>query len=263
MRGRSADGDHNPMMPMARNSSVDTEKTNSRSPSKPGERNSKRSRTSECLRPYSQQSGKQAITSSERVLRRRNAAASNKNNRQDSNKDNDVNINGEDFTAAADGEEWFCVVCGGTNDGDNMLLCDLCDHGFHIYCLDPPLDTIPAGDWYCVECEASPSPTGAKRKQLKTRRNSEGGGGGLGLKAQPAPEHEIRGTTQRNVVMRDFLEQELVDSSSETLASCFFLSSILPAPLVSLLTPGVSHQMARPTKYTRSVWNRMYAEAQQ
>ena len=30
-----------------------------------------------------------------------------------------------------------------------MLLCDRCNCGFHMGCLDPPLSVVPAGDWFC------------------------------------------------------------------------------------------------------------------
>ena len=33
-----------------------------------------------------------------------------------------------------------------------MLLCDGCDHGYHMYCLRPPLADIPEGDWFCYDC---------------------------------------------------------------------------------------------------------------
>ena len=36
-----------------------------------------------------------------------------------------------------------------------MLLCDGCDRGHHIYCVVPPLDAIPDGDWFCAACTAS------------------------------------------------------------------------------------------------------------
>ena len=29
-----------------------------------------------------------------------------------------------------------------------MLLCDGCDDAYHMFCLDPPLRSIPEGDWY-------------------------------------------------------------------------------------------------------------------
>ncbi|KAJ8418949.1 hypothetical protein AAFF_G00004480, partial [Aldrovandia affinis] len=46
-----------------------------------------------------------------------------------------------------------CSVCGVKQDPDKQLLCDECDMAFHIYCLNPPLTSIPEDeDWYCPEC---------------------------------------------------------------------------------------------------------------
>ena len=38
-----------------------------------------------------------------------------------------------------------------------MLLCDGdgCTRTFHQYCLEPPLPTVPKGDWFCPECTAA------------------------------------------------------------------------------------------------------------
>ena len=33
-----------------------------------------------------------------------------------------------------------------------MLMCDSCDSPYHTYCLNPPLDDIPEGNWICPEC---------------------------------------------------------------------------------------------------------------
>eukprot|EP01043_Picozoa_sp_COSAG02_P034650 COSAG02_NODE_2435_length_8869_cov_63.273774_8_plen_1012_part_01 len=48
----------------------------------------------------------------------------------------------------------LCEVCGLGSDEANMLLCDSCPEGYHIYCLNPKLPTIPDDDWYCHKCEA-------------------------------------------------------------------------------------------------------------
>lgn len=32
-----------------------------------------------------------------------------------------------------------CRVCGKENDSENMLICDGCNNGYHIYCLKPKL----------------------------------------------------------------------------------------------------------------------------
>ena len=41
-----------------------------------------------------------------------------------------------------------------------MLTCSSCDSGWHTGCLQPPLAAVPAGDWYCPECEAAAAASG-------------------------------------------------------------------------------------------------------
>ena len=43
-----------------------------------------------------------------------------------------------------------CTGCKDHSDEDKMLFCDLCDRGYHNYCVG--LDTIPSGNWHCREC---------------------------------------------------------------------------------------------------------------
>ena len=45
-----------------------------------------------------------------------------------------------------------CEICNRSDGEDRMLLCDRCDSGYHMECLDPPLNNIPSGDWFCPEC---------------------------------------------------------------------------------------------------------------
>ena len=45
-----------------------------------------------------------------------------------------------------------CRKFGNTKDEDSMLLCDACDAGYHLGCLDPPLQTVPEGKWLCADC---------------------------------------------------------------------------------------------------------------
>lgn len=33
-----------------------------------------------------------------------------------------------------------------------LLLCDVCNGGYHIHCLAPPLTSVPEGDWTCARC---------------------------------------------------------------------------------------------------------------
>lgn len=47
----------------------------------------------------------------------------------------------------------FCEICHQSDREDRMLLCDGCDLGYHLECLDPPLESVPTDDfWYCAEC---------------------------------------------------------------------------------------------------------------
>lgn len=64
-----------------------------------------------------------------------------------------------------------CRICRRQRDSENMLLCDSCNYGHHLYCLKPKLkvsfhpyhksnifktrvylQAIPAGNWYCDKC---------------------------------------------------------------------------------------------------------------
>eukprot|EP00980_Cylindrotheca_fusiformis_P015227 scaffold4225_cov128-Cylindrotheca_fusiformis.AAC.7 len=46
-----------------------------------------------------------------------------------------------------------CLCCGEDNDHANILLCEGCNDEYHTYCLDPPLRSVPTGDWYCSKCK--------------------------------------------------------------------------------------------------------------
>ncbi|KAH8591422.1 PLU-1-like protein-domain-containing protein [Bisporella sp. PMI_857] len=45
-----------------------------------------------------------------------------------------------------------CEQCGKGDDRGNILICDSCDHGYHTYCLDPPVTKKPDHDWHCPRC---------------------------------------------------------------------------------------------------------------
>ncbi|KAH9855011.1 PLU-1-like protein-domain-containing protein [Lenzites betulinus] len=48
--------------------------------------------------------------------------------------------------------ELHCEICLKKDQGEKMLICDGCDCGFHMFCLDPPLANIPRGQWFCHHC---------------------------------------------------------------------------------------------------------------
>lgn len=47
-----------------------------------------------------------------------------------------------------------CKQCGSGENGDEWLLCDKCDRGFHLSCIRPVLCSVPRGSWFCAECSA-------------------------------------------------------------------------------------------------------------
>jgi len=51
-------------------------------------------------------------------------------------------------------EDFPCSVCGSPEDEEVMLICDGCFRGHHIYCLQPPLASVPTEEvWLCDECK--------------------------------------------------------------------------------------------------------------
>lgn len=71
----------------------------------------------------------------------------------------------------------ICEQCKSGLHGEAMLLCDRCDKGWHLYCLSPPLESVPVGNWYCLECVNSDKDSfgfvPAKRCSLETFRRMD------------------------------------------------------------------------------------------
>lgn len=72
----------------------------------------------------------------------------------------------------------LCRVCFINKDDDKIVLCDGCDHGYHIHCLSPPLSSIPRGKWFCAGCKTGMSEIARVRKSYMSgftikRTNSE------------------------------------------------------------------------------------------
>ena len=37
-------------------------------------------------------------------------------------------------------------------DDNKMLVCDVCDKGYHTFCLKPAMNMIPKNGWTCLNC---------------------------------------------------------------------------------------------------------------
>ncbi|EJD75925.1 bromodomain containing protein [Loa loa] len=45
-----------------------------------------------------------------------------------------------------------CQICRTSENESQLLLCDACDMGYHMYCFRPRIATVPDGEWYCPLC---------------------------------------------------------------------------------------------------------------
>lgn len=61
-----------------------------------------------------------------------------------------------------------CELCKGGHMEDQILLCDRCDLGFHLFCLSPPLSAVPEGEWVCPLCKKADSDSYAFREGERT-----------------------------------------------------------------------------------------------
>lgn len=69
-----------------------------------------------------------------------------------------------------------CKICRRGKDDVNMLLCDGCNRGFHLYCLKPKLASIPKGDWFCLDCrpkEKAPVQRSSRRRLLQEEEEED------------------------------------------------------------------------------------------
>ena len=85
----------------------------------------------------------------------------------------------DDTTTGAQDSEFDnvrCEKCLKTTGAPTMLMCGDgfqhgCSKGYHLECLTPPLQAVPAGDWFCTDCRGHPK-TGAdsQREDEAVRR---------------------------------------------------------------------------------------------
>ena len=70
-----------------------------------------------------------------------------------------------------------CCKCEGSGQVESILLCDLCDKGYHMECHDPPLRSKPPGSWVCSDCQASVNRDGLKGKGTVKTHETESDAG--------------------------------------------------------------------------------------
>ncbi|KAG8184447.1 hypothetical protein JTE90_002296 [Oedothorax gibbosus] len=60
-----------------------------------------------------------------------------------------------------------CHACGGKDAPEKQIMCDECDFAYHLWCLKPPLESLPEDDWYCPECKNDTSEVVGAGEHLK------------------------------------------------------------------------------------------------
>jgi hypothetical protein len=66
----------------------------------------------------------------------------------------------------------LCNVCAAapdTRDDQNIVICDGCEKGWHLWCHRTPLDSVPEGDWLCYDCTLARDPAAGPIARLVSR----------------------------------------------------------------------------------------------
>ena len=58
-----------------------------------------------------------------------------------------------------------CQVCKSKHSQSTVLLCDGCDGEYHMGCLEPVLERVPRGGWWCDRCVESGRGKARKKKK--------------------------------------------------------------------------------------------------
>ena len=86
-----------------------------------------------------------------------------------------------------------CEVCDQPEPEDTMLLCEGCHTGWHTACLQPPLQEVPAGAWYCPACTGT-QPQTAQQAAEEGRRQRRAEARAKQLARLPTGSEARRGT---------------------------------------------------------------------
>ncbi|GAB2289919.1 hypothetical protein Dimus_024218 [Dionaea muscipula] len=85
----------------------------------------------------------------------------------------------------------LCRVCLLDRDDGKIVLCDACDYAYHMYCLNPPLATLPTGKWFCKKCAAGIQAIREARSLYENLgekpKKAAGAGAGAGPGQGPGP----------------------------------------------------------------------------
>jgi hypothetical protein len=111
-----------------------------------------------------------------------------------------------------------CRVCFGKHDKSKLLICDRCDDEYHIYCLDPPLQSVPKSmQWFCSACKDAPKEEVKLEPEMQTEPKKRRGRPPATKKSKPSemedamlPKRRGRGRPPKKLVEETTDEDEPV-----------------------------------------------------
>merc|ERR1719509_236974 len=128
-----------------------------------------------------------------------------------------------------------CEICSSLDDEGSLLLCDGCNNGYHTFCCSPPIQEVPQGDWFCLNCNKEAEaeaerglkkgetvseldggfPDSGKKKKTP-RRKSKWASGSLAKKKPKKRESVVGGDEKENEKVKHNNEKEKDESEKET-----------------------------------------------
>jgi hypothetical protein len=85
-------------------------------------------------------------------------------------------LDGEiDPVLITDVDHIVCEVCDREEPESHLLLCDICNLGYHTFCLQPPLSAVPSDSWLCPACveDGYTAAEVAAREQQRQQRQQQ------------------------------------------------------------------------------------------
>lgn len=118
---------------------------------------------------------------------------------------------------AAEEEPHSCYACACVDQSNSLLLCDNCDAAYHTFCLRPPLQDVPRGQWFCDTCaydrrckrQEAAMEAKLRRELLQIADTDPGAAGGRSLRSCRKPSMKEDSTTS------DDFDEDESESDSE------------------------------------------------
>lgn len=109
--------------------------------------------------------------------------------------------------------EWLeglaCIICNGSENEDQLLLCDGCDQACHTYCLG--LSSVPEEAWFCSMCQEA-------RDRTQEAANDENA---ATIEDMPTTRSRRRSRSRSLTIVEDSEEEEEEEEDQHRYASVF------------------------------------------